>query len=184
VRELERSRRGDASSDARGDAPSTSGNDQGTSSATEARAGGDGGRRVGVGLMSRGAPAPAPTRGGVFAPSDLLTSSHMHAGGVVRQRHPDIDEVTRATTRVGDVLLKHEEREIETLNAYAAVIEAEESNAYEGASTPPCDVEAANVRACYSAHAQDVTECRKFVDAYKKCGRVALRSFVSQTSQT
>ena len=183
MRELERSRR-DADA-GRGGAASTSGASRGVtpravSAPTPTGAGaGEDARRGSV-----GSPTPAPARG-VFAPSDLLPSRAAYGGavGVVRQRHPDIDEVTRETTRVGDVLLKHEARDIETLNAYAAAVEAEESNAYAGALTPPCAAEAANVRACYSTHAQDTTECRKFVDAYKKCGRVALRSFVSPSNR-
>jgi len=93
-----------------------------------------------------------------------------------------MDIVMRESVRVGDALLKHEKRDIEALNAYVAEVESTESRAYEGAATTPCSAEASEVRACYSEHSRNVTACRAAVDAYKKCGRVALQSFVSSSA--
>jgi hypothetical protein len=131
----------------------------------------------------------------IFAPSDLLpSSSGARVGpgpsaqsqspiGVVRTRHPDIDDVARATTMVGNVLLKHEERDLAAIDTFSIEIERAESEPFDSKTEPPCSLQASDVERCYVANqGRDVSSCREFVDAYKTCSRESLSSFVKTSS--
>ena len=173
VRELERARR------------RASGEDVGENE-RDARAA-SGGERGGASTSGIGA-KPGTAARGLFAPADLLSTARVAPGNhreaiadeAVRRRHPDVDGALRASERVGDLLLKREVGEIARTRRFVEELDALERDPFNGAREPPCAVEAASVRACYGANAANVTACHDLVDEYKKCGRVALRKFVSR----
>lgn len=134
---------------------------------------------------SRGRGGAASTPRGLFAPADLLTAAHVtpnhrELAEEPSSKHPDLREALRQSTRVGDLLLKREAGEIEEIDKYAEELEKLEKDPFAGAREEPCGIEAEKVRACYGSNAKNVTACREVVDEYKKCGRIALRKFVSK----
>jgi len=134
---------------------------------------------------ARGRGGAASTPRGLFAPADLLTAAHVtpnhrELAEEPSSKHPDLREALRQSTRVGDLLLKREAGEIAEIDKYAEELEKLEKDPFAGAREEPCGIEAEKVRACYGSNAKNVTACREVVDEYKKCGRIALRKFVSK----
>ena len=134
---------------------------------------------------ARGLGGAASTPRGLFAPADLLTAAHVtpnhrELAEEPSSKHPDLREALRQSTRVGDLLLKREAGEIAEIDKYAEELEKLEKDPFAGAREEPCGIEAEKVRACYGSNAKNVTACREVVDEYKKCGRIALRKFVSK----
>jgi len=134
---------------------------------------------------ARGRGIAASTPRGLFAPADLLTAAHVtpnhrELAEEPSSKHPDLREALRQSTRVGDLLLKREAGEIAEIDKYAEELEKLEKDPFAGAREEPCGIEAEKVRACYGSNAKNVTACREVVDEYQKCGRIALRKFVSK----
>lgn len=88
------------------------------------------------------------------------------------------DSALQHSRRVGDLLLKNEDEEVQRVTQYAEELLDHE---YRAPMKPtPCEQARQQCLACYTQHPQDVLKCGEAVEAYKACADQAFRKFVGR----
>ena len=142
---------------------------------------------------SRAAPEPAPTSTSaptapVAPPAGLpiralVSPSHaaMRDAAAVadyRPMFPGLDDALARSLRVGELLLKNEQAELDKVREYASRAQATTHEFRRGET--PCGEEREACRKCYEENAADTLRCGAEVAAYDACARAASEAFVGK----
>ena len=121
---------------------------------------------------ARGAPAPPPFPLGGANLRDAAALAEY------RPMFPGLDDALARSLRVGELLLKNEEAELDRAREYASEAQA---GAYLMRRTDvPCVEEREACRTCYETNAADTLRCGAEVAAYDACARAARDAFIER----
>ena len=96
-----------------------------------------------------------------------------------RPMFPGLDHALARSLRVGELLLKNEEAELDRAREYASEAQA---GAYlmRHVKAAPCVAEREACRVCYETNAEDTLRCGHEVAAYDACARAARDAFIER----
>ena len=123
-----------------------------------------------------GPPAGFPIRA-LVSPSRAATRDAA-AVADYRPMFPGLDDALARSLRVGELLLKNEQAELEKVREYASQAQAT-THAFRRGETP-CGEEREACRKCYEENAADTLRCGAEVAAYDACARAASEAFVGK----
>ena len=91
---------------------------------------------------------------------------------------PGLDDALARSLRVGELLLKNEQAELDKVREYASRAQATTHEFRRGET--PCGEEREACRKCYEENAADTLRCGAEVAAYDACARAASEAFVGK----
>jgi hypothetical protein len=95
-----------------------------------------------------------------------------------RQMFPGLDSALARSLRVGEMLLKNEQAELDVVREKASEVQSRHHLMHR--TDTPCVNEREACRLCYTTNAEDTLRCGAEVAAYDLCARAAQEAFVKR----